>query len=145
MIQLTLRQAQAGFFDRARVQHATTDAERWVLSRFGAFVRQRARTSMRRRKDPAPPGQPPSAHVGLLRQHLYFAWDQDHRSVVIGPVRLNQRQAAEAPPLLEYGGTAMRSRWGRTYLARYQLRPYMRPAFAAEQSRLPPLWRNSIR
>jgi hypothetical protein len=144
MIGLTLKQAKAGFFDRAAVLSATSIAERKVLSRFGAFVRQRAKTSIRPRKDSSAPGSPPSSHVGLLRQHLYFAWDRDRRSVVIGPVRLNKGQG-DAPMLLEYGGTATRSRWGRSYLAHYRARPFMRPAFDAELPRLPPQWRNSIR
>jgi len=144
VIGLRLQQARGLFFDRGIVLAATTAAERKVLSRFGAFVRQRARTSMKRRTNPAPPGQPPSAHTGLLRQHLYFAWDGNARSVVIGPVLLNQKQGA-IPPLLEYGGSAVRMRWGRPRQVFYAPRPYMRPAFAAEQSRLPALWRNSIR
>ncbi len=144
MIGMRLAQAKTGFFDRAAVQNATTKAERKVLSRFGAFVRQRARTSMRRRKDPAPPGQPPSAHVGLLRQHLYFAWDAQRRSVVIGPVLLNQKQG-NVPPLLEYGGPTVLVRWGRARRITIAPRPYMAPAFAAELPSLSPLWRNSIR
>lgn len=144
MIGLRLNQVRGLFFDRAAVLAATNAVERKVLSRFGAFVRQRARTSMKRRTNPAPPGQPPSAHTGLLRQHLYFAWDGNARSVVIGPVLLNQKQGA-VPPLLEYGGPAVRVRWGRPRQVFYRARPFMRPAFAAEQKSLPPLWRNSIR
>lgn len=144
MIGLRLAQAKAGFFDRTAVMQAANRAERSVLSRFGAFVRQRARTSMKRRADPAPPGSPPSAHVGLLRQHLYFAWDGIRRSVVIGPVLLNQKQG-DVPPLLEYGGPAVRVLRGQRRRVVYAPRPYMRPAFAAEQASLPPLWRNSIR
>jgi hypothetical protein len=144
VIGLTLNQVRGLFFDRTAVMAATTAAERKVLSRFGAFVRQRARTSMKRRRDPAPPGEPPSAHTGLLRQHLYFAWDPSARSVVIGPVALNQKQRG-VPPLLEYGGPAVRVRWGRPRQVFYQPRPFMRPAFAAEQARLPTLWRGSVR
>lgn len=144
MIGLRLDQARARFFDRAAVVNATTQAERRVLSRFGAFVRQRAKTSIRPRADPSPPGSPPSSHVGLLRRHLYFAWDPRQRSVVIGPVALNQRQGG-VPALLEYGGIAIRERFGRRRRVVYAPRPYMGPAFAAEQTNLPPLWRNSIR
>ena len=144
MIGLTLRAAKSGFFDRQRVLTATTAAERRILSRFGAFVRQRARTSIRPRARPSPPGQPPSSHVGLLRRHLYFSWDATQRSVVVGPVRLNQRNG-EAPRLLEYGGTAVRHHGNRAVIARYLPRPYMAPAFQAELTRLPPHWRNSIR
>lgn len=141
---LRINQVRGLFFDRTAVLAATTAAERRVLSRFGAFVRQRARTSMKRRRQPAPSGEPPSAHTGLLRQHLYFAWDPFARSVVIGPVLLNQQQGA-IPPLLEYGGSAVRVRWGKPRRVVYQPRPYMRPAFAAEQARLPTLWRGSVR
>jgi hypothetical protein len=144
VIGLKLSQVRGLFFDRMAVLAATTSAERRVLSRFGAFVRQRARTSMKRRSQPAAPGQPPSAHTGLLRQHLYFAWDPFARSVVIGPVLLNQKQGA-IPPLLEYGGPAVRVRWGKPRRVVYAPRPYMRPAFAAEQARLPTLWRGSVR
>lgn len=144
MIGMSFTAAQSGFFDRQRVFDATTRAERRVLSRFGAFVRQRARTSIRRRALPSPPGQPPSSHVGLLRRHLYFAWDGTQHSVVIGPVHLNQRQG-DAPRLLEDGGTVTRLRGNRSVLLRYPPRPYMRPAFQAELTRLPPRWRTSIR
>jgi hypothetical protein len=144
VIGLTLARARGLFFDRAAVLSATSTAERRVLSRFGAFVRQRARTSMKRRADPAPPGQPPSAHTGLLRRHLYFAWDPAQRSVVIGPALLNQRERG-VPALLEYGGAAVRMRWGLPRRVHYAPRPFMRPAFAAEQSRLPDLWRHSVR
>jgi len=144
MLGMRINQAKAGFFDRAAVMNATTRAERTVLSRFGAFVRQRARTSMKRRKEPSPPGKPPGVQVGLLKQHLYFAWDGVRRSVVIGPARLNQK-AGEVPPTLEYGGPAVVVRRGQARRVMIAPRPYMRPAFAAEQKSLPPLWRNSIR
>ncbi len=54
------------FFDRKRVVDATDRATRRVLSKFGAFVRQTARRSIRRRRSVSQPGQPPSSHTGLL-------------------------------------------------------------------------------
>ena len=54
MIGMKLKAAKGLFFDRGAVLRATTAAERRVLSRFGAFVRQRARTSIRQRKGIAP-------------------------------------------------------------------------------------------
>jgi hypothetical protein len=144
MIGMRMSQAKAGFFDRAAVMNATSRAERKVLSRFGAFVRQRARTSMKRRKGPSPPGKPPGVQVGLLKQHLYFAWDGVRRSVVIGPARLNQK-VGEVPATLEYGGPTVVVRRGQARRVVIAPRPYMAPAFAAEQKSLPPLWRNSIR
>ena len=144
MIGLRIRQLRAGFFDRAVVLQATTAAERRVLSRFGAFVRQRARSSMRPRATPSAPGQPPSVHVGLLRQHLYFAWDAQQRSVVIGPALLN-RGSRDTAQVLEYGGSAVRRRWGHPRRVLYAARPFMGPAFAAEEHALPTLWRNALR
>ncbi len=144
MIGMRLRQAQAGFFDRERILAATTTAERKVLSRFGAFVRQGARSSIRTRKAPAPPGQPPSSHTGLLKRNIFFAFDRAHGGVVIGPVTLNQKEGM-APRLLEHGGTIVRRRSGRTVTNRYAPRPFMRPAFTRELASLPPLWRDSIR
>jgi hypothetical protein len=145
MFGVRLRQAKAGFFDRAAVMHATTRAERRVLSRFGAFVRTRARTSIRERQRPSPPGSPPSSHVGLLKRFILFSYDPARHGVVIGPTRINAKTGGDAPPLLEYGGTAVRERWGRRRSVRYLPRPFMHPAYMAEMARLPPLWRNSIR
>jgi hypothetical protein len=144
MIGLTLRQAKGSFFDRPRVMGAVNAAERKVLSRFGAFVRQRARSSIRRRSDPSPPGSPPSSHVGLLRQFILFTWDPTHRSVVIGPTKLNAK-GDEAPRLLEYGGTTFRRRFGKIVRVRYAPRPFMNPSFTTEIKSLPALWRNSVR
>jgi len=56
------------FFDRQAVISKVDAATRRVLSRFGAFVRQRAKSSIRKRRNPAPPGSPPSSHTGLLKK-----------------------------------------------------------------------------
>ncbi len=132
------------FFDRAKVQSAINVATRRVLSRFGAFVRQRARTSIRKRKGISPPGQPPYSHVGTLRSGILFGYDMGRQSVVIGPVAL--RSGGVIPKALEYGGTSfVRSRRGATERATVQARPFMRPALAAELPGLPAMWRNSVR
>ena len=144
MIGLTLSQVKAGFFDRQAVLSATTRAEGQVLSRFGAFVRQRARTSIKARHAISRPGAPPSSHVGLLKQFILFAYDATRRSVVIGPARLNAK-TGDAPRLLEYGGSAVRLRQGHVVRCQYRPRPYMTPAFARELPGLPPLWRDAIR
>jgi hypothetical protein len=141
----TLRLAKQAFFDRAGVVAAMSAAERRVLSRFGAFVRQRARTSIRPRRSVSAPGNPPSSHVGLLKRFIWFAYDSQRHSVVIGPVRLTATTGGDAPRLLEYGGSAQRHRRGRMIRLHYQARPFMRPAFAQEQAQLPILWKNSIR
>ncbi len=44
MIGFTIDKAKASFFDRQVVLDAASKAERQALSKFGAFVRQRAST-----------------------------------------------------------------------------------------------------
>lgn len=143
MIGLSFEAAKRGFFDRAIVQQAVDRAQRKVLSKFGAFVRQRARTSIRKRKGTSSPGGPPFSHVGLLRKFILFAYDPARQSVVIGPTLL--REGSQAPKLLEHGGeTILETKRGRKR-ARYRPRPFMGPAFEAEQEKLPALWLNSVR
>jgi hypothetical protein len=93
------------FFDKAKVIRAVDKARRAVLSKAGAFIRTTARRSLRRRKGPAPPGQPPHSHTGLLKRFLFFAYEPASDSVVIGPARLNKPGAA--PRVLEHGGKTM--------------------------------------
>jgi hypothetical protein len=132
------------FFDRQAVISKVDAATRRVLSRFGAFVRRSAKSSIRKRKKPAPPGQPPSSHTGLLKKFIFFGYDAARQSVVIGPTRLNQKGRGEAPPLLEYGGKATLVRRGKKKHVTYQARPYMGPAFEKEKPQLPAMWRGSI-
>lgn len=132
------------FFDRQAVISKVDAATRRVLSKFGAFVRRSAKSSIRKRKKAAPPGQPPSSHTGLLKKFIFFGYDADRRSVVIGPTRLNQKGRGEAPPLLEYGGKATLVRRGKKKYVTYQARPYMGPAFEKEKPQLPAMWRGSI-
>ncbi|MBI1372480.1 MAG: hypothetical protein GC159_06935 [Phycisphaera sp.] len=129
------------FFDKKAVTSKTDRATRKVLSRFGAFVRRTARQSIRKRKKPATPGSPPSSHIGLLKKFIFFGYEPQKRSVVIGPVRLSQKGRGEAPALLEHGGTGK----VRRKRVRYRPRPYMGPAFEKERPQLPAMWRDSIK
>ena len=92
------------FFDRQAVISRVDPATRKVLSKFGAFVRRTAKGSIRNRKAAAPPGSPPSSHTGLLKKFIFFGYDPQRESVVIGPTRLDRRGQGEAPSLLEHGG-----------------------------------------
>ena len=90
MFTMSLKSAKSGFFDRAAVVRAVDQATRRNLSRFGAYVRQRAKTSIRRPPKTATvrisrPGRPPYSHTGLLKRFIFFAYDADRQSVVIGP------------------------------------------------------------
>ena len=92
-------------FDAARVRRAMDAVTRRALSRAGAFIRQRAKTSIRKCKGISRPGDPPHSHAGHLRRLIFFAWDAITESMVIGPVPFKE---GEAPSLLEFGGTAAR-------------------------------------
>lgn len=142
---------KAMFFDRPRVQKAVSHANRRALSRAGAFVRTRARTSMRKRRGTSRPGQPPYAHEGSLRRMILFGYEPSRETVVVGPVGF---RSSDAPNALEFGGrtTVVRrrrtSRRGQRVIktrVRIAARPYMAPALDKERPNLPALWRNSVR
>jgi len=135
---------KAMFFDRKAVMSAVDRGARKVLSRFGAFVRTGAKSSIRKRKATSQPGQPPSSHVGTLKRLIYFGYDPGRKSVVIGPVQFDGR--AEGAEALEYGGRArIRTRKGKKVTATYRARPFMGPAFEAEKPKLPAMWAGSIK
>ena len=153
---------KALFFDRPKVQRAVKSARRRALSKTGAFIRQRAKTSMRKvgkraRAKATPgslvsrPGQPPLAHEGSLRRLLFFAYDPNFQSVVVGPLAF---RAGTAPATLEYGGEVVINRRRRRrdgqvtrYRSRARIlpRPYMAPALQKEIPGMPEAWRNSIK
>lgn len=135
--------ATKSFFDRAAVADAVDKGTKRALSKFGAFVRTRARSSIRKRKKVSEPGKPPSSHRGTLKKLLFFAFDPVAKSVVVGPVPFSK---AEAPPLLEYGGSATRTKKsGGTKTANYRPRPFMGPAFKAELPKAPQLFKDAIK
>lgn len=153
------------FFDSPRVLKAVAKAERKALSKIGAFVRRRARSSLRRRKRTSSPGETPSVHSKSDRATLkaiLFAFNPSTRSVVIGPIGLNQANETgggrqTVPQIMEFGGTVSireeqwantknPDRWFRRDLRRraserkryrirraeYAARPFMGPALDAE-------------
>jgi len=136
---------KAVFFDSKAIRRRVDRTTRRVLSRFGAFVRRTAKQSIRKRKKSAPPGSPPSSHIGLLRKFIWFGYEPDKRSVVIGPTRLSQNGRGQAPSLLEYGGSTTLRRRGKRKRARVRPRPFMGPAMDKEQPKLPAMWRDSIK
>jgi hypothetical protein len=143
MFGLSVDQAKSTFFDRKPVVDAVDRATRQVLSRFGAFVRTRARSSIRKRKAVSAPGDPPSSHEGTLRRLIFFAYDAARKGVVIGPTQ--SRPGSEVPRLLEYGGEAVGGRDRRRRLLRYRARPFMSVAFQQELPGLPAMWRGAVR
>ena len=134
------------FFDRPRVVAAVDRAKRKALSRGGAFIRQSAWTSIRKRKGSAPPGKPPHSHEGSLRRLILFGYDRSTDSVVVGPVGFTR---SAAPNVLEFGGKTVIMRRVRGRIVRHRVkiaeRPFMGPALQKEKSKLPKAWANSVR
>lgn len=154
MFDMKLKSLQAGFFDRKAVVDKVGQAGKRVLSRFGAFVRRRAQTSIRKRKGISTPGGPPHSHAPhLLRKFLFFAYDQRRESVVIGPAKLNRVVSRNAPEALEYGGRSTvldfhylsGQRRAVKRQVQVQARPFMGPAYEAEKPQLDRLWKDSVR
>lgn len=158
--------ARKWFFDSAAVLKAVAVAERRVLSRFGAFVRTRARTSLKYPSAKAAaggppasrPGRPPLVHrtvlrrkanrktgavtptrVSPLREFLYFAFDPARRAVVVGPAKVGG-VSGKAPKTLEFGGHTP-GRFPKPQAAR----PFMGPALAAERPRFAQLFKDQFR
>jgi hypothetical protein len=137
------------FFDRPKVQRTVDKKKRSALSKFGAFVRRRAKSSIRKRKKSADPGMPPSSHIGTLKNLLFFAYDERTKSVVIGPAPIGAK--AIVPGALERGGKSVIVRRIKSAKGGERLRvlkpihvrkhPYMAPALAAERPKFAGLFR----
>jgi len=134
-------------FDSARLMRSSADATKKNLTKFGAFTRTRARSSIRRRKAVSAPGEPPSAHGDELKD-IRFDYDERLRSVVIGPIRLPGK-LGNAPEALEHSGPSVVYQHAdhnrETRPAYIRERPFMGPAFAEELKRLPATWRDSMK
>lgn len=119
------------FFDRARVIETVHRHEIRRLSRAGAFVRRRARTSILRRapkkrkgkqRRSARPGQPPLVHSNdnfANLRNILFGLAENDNAVVIGPrvvpsLKLTGASAQTVPELLTFGGTARIEMWANT-------------------------------
>ncbi len=141
---LDMKMMKEGFFDKAKVIRAVNKASRQVLSKFGAFVRTAARSSIRKRKGVSSPGSPPSSHTGELKRFIYFAYEPTTQNVVIGPIKLSSK-SGEAPASLEHGGTCTTVRRGKKKTVKIAARPFMTPAFEQEKAKLPSMWANSVK
>jgi hypothetical protein len=150
-----------------------TKANRKALSKAGAFIRRRARSSLRRRKKSSEPGQPPSVHTSdrvATLKNILFAYEPQSESLVVGPVKLNQKAAllgpqlgdATVPQVHEFGATVkvrevkVGKGWRsgmrrvrpeqtiRVRAATYPERPFMGPALDAEKDNIPDAWEGSV-
>jgi hypothetical protein len=133
---------------RARTKIAALQEKlRSVAARVNPAYRARIETELEaaRQKNRSPPGKPPRAIVGTIKKLLVYAADLNRRSVVIGPTLSNKPTGA--PRTLEEGGRALvgfsrRAKKRRVKIAR---RPYMLPAFKAAKTKLPQMWKDSVK
>ncbi|MEN6385311.1 MAG: hypothetical protein ABFD79_08930 [Phycisphaerales bacterium] len=131
------------FFDSPAVVQAVDSATRKVLNRIGGMIRLTARRSIKKASTHnavSKPGKPPLSHTGLLRNYIYYSFDPQARSVIVGPVALRAK-GKNVPHTLEYSGTA-KIRNKNIHIA---ARPYMTPALTVNQPRMAALWQNSVK
>lgn len=141
------------FFDRQAVIDAVGRANAKNLSKAGAYVRRAARSSLRRRKKSSAPGNPPSIHTDhpfATLKNIWFGFDRQRESVVVGPVRLNRSSLdgsnrSTVPELQELGGSAFIIKRKKRKRIQYAARPFMGPALQKELPKLPGLWANSVK
>jgi hypothetical protein len=100
------------FLDRPKVAAMLTRNEQRFLNRVGGQYRLVVKRSMRsgkatKRKDEsyAAPGQPPRYHTKLLRDNIFYQYDPEKSTVIVGSRKLNGTDG-NIPRVLEFGGTA---------------------------------------
>lgn len=159
---------KAGFFDRPAIRKAIKPGRRRALSKAGAFVRTRAKSSIRsggKAGKSSPPGKPPRSHTGDLKRNIFHVYDGPTDSVLVGPVGFPRKRA---PENLEHGGTervrnkliAVQGKAGRgeggrftsgktfkryTGTVKYEARPFMAPALDYVKDEIPATFRDIMK
>lgn len=173
MIGIRIDKAKSMFFDRQTIVDPFEKARFRVLSKAGAFIRQRFKSIVRPGKGTSRPGQPPKSHQGDVRKFCYFGYDKNTKSVVVGPAQTNKVYfdgdgkplSGPATEVLDKGGQIQvlefldGGKWRRvnlrskrraagfqTRLRKVQIeaRPAIVPAMMDELPKFPELWRNAI-
>lgn len=96
------------FQNFGEVQREVEKKTRKAMAILGAVTRNEAAQSIKRRKKPSRPGEPPSSPTGKLKRTIRYELDRGGKSVVIGPVKTNP---GYVPYILEVGGTTAPSRY----------------------------------
>jgi hypothetical protein len=142
MLEVNFNTAKSMFFDRQKILEPADEAEKKILSRFGAYCRTAARNLIRTEPGSSQPGDPPEGHNGPIRYKdtIFFAWDRERHAVVIGGVLVGGSGGQYVPGVIEFGGDEVIFTGGRRnrrqVLAHYEPRPHMRPAFNATLEKL---------
>lgn len=142
--------AKTEFYGR-QVLARSERRNRRILFRVGGYARTVMRNSMKRRKGPAPPGQPPHAHAGQLKNLIRFAVDNAEGSVAAGPIPFSgsdkTKHRGTLPALINEGGAATipdnrRRAKRRRVRVTYKPRPFTDPALELAAARLAQEFRN---
>lgn len=162
----SLKAAKAAFFDTEKVRKATDRGTRKALSKFGAFVRQRDKSSLKYKTGKADAGNPPHVHrnsgftrtkknragaeskqkASPLRELTLFAYDEVRRSVLIGAAAFRSPVGEGLiPRTVEEGGTGPFLSRGKIKQGVFKPHPHLGPAFRAELPKAPQMFKDIIR
>lgn len=130
------------FMDRPAVAQAVSRGAKRALSKGGAWVRQVARRSIRKRKRVSKPSAPPASHAGDYKRSIFFGYEPTRETVVIGPRVDYGPAASNVPELLEFGGAAIDWRTGERVT--YEDRPHMGPAMESSEGKIAEFWRDAV-
>lgn len=100
----TLTADTSKFLDRFVVETEVERIEFEGLKRNAFYLRRVARNSIRRKKSPSKPGQPPRSVRGDLKRGIWAVLE-GRGSAVVGPVKYGW--GTEAPSTLEFGGESV--------------------------------------
>ena len=89
------------FLDRKAIMDKVYKTNKRNLAHAAALTRRVARQSMRKRKEPSRPGQPPRTITGALKNSIIFGWDDEGRTIIVGPTKFSNSMAQST---LERGG-----------------------------------------
>ena len=152
-MQLTIKESKV-VFNRQRLVAVELGAKKTALRKQAGYVRLVARRSIRRRKRPSRPGEPPSAHTTPGIKTIFFIMDSRFDTAVVGPVKLQTNKSnisykGTAARILEFGGSYViteQQMWNGDWIRprgnlrgdrltrrrriKIKKRPYMEPALA---------------
>jgi hypothetical protein len=140
------------FFDSKAVTRRVDPKKKRFLSKFGAFTRRTARSSIKsggKKNKTSAPGEPPRAHgKSLLKKGIFFGYDFRNESVVIGPVLRATDGGRDAATAIEEGGNisfTVKGHDGKPVrkTATIAARPFMGPAFRENEAQISSIWKKA--
>lgn len=164
----TVEEFKKSFVDRKAVLAALGRGQLSLLSKVGAWVRTRDKSSLRYRSRTSTPGEAPSVHrnakftrarksrktgstsrqnASPLRELTFFGIDPATKSVVIGPAHFKGSRVGggKVPRVVEEGGVSAFYDRGKRKSGSYKPRPHTGPAFRSVLPLVPQWAKNLIK